>query len=650
MTEATPALPDSTRRSPAPAFGVPLNGARFLVLALLYAALWLYVRPYYGLNHDAQAYAAQAITVIDPMPLAGDIFFAYRSQDEFTIFPRVYGHVIEAVGLDRASAVLTLSFQGLWYFAAFLLLRRLVGTKLAWLGLGTLLTAPLVYGGLRVFHLAEPFLTARLVAEAISLLGLWLWVSERRPLAVGTAIAALAIHPLMAFPVALLLPMLWAAERTSAKVLPLLVGAGCMLAVVGSHLLGGETPLMDGRWLAITQIRSSFLFLDQWDLNDWNHTLLTLLTLIIGIRALDARNTVTLFKAVLWLAIGGLVLTAITTYVFHLEVLIQGQPWRWIWPARFLAVGCLPVILMSLWSRAGTARAGAVFLAAGWLFVLPFSARTSVLLAMGSFLALLSLGLTYASNRISEEISSPVTRGAYAVLGTVLMAALVTASLAFVVPNSDHPMGSGLLPRVASIFSLNTPAMLVAVGCATVVLYHWNAIRGCAVLVVALALFGLAAPFAHAAWTATTYTGTDREAFADWRKLIPADAEVFWWERLRETWFLLERRAYLTRSQSGGIVFSSELADEIARRSLVLAPLSSPEFWLGLNAHEDREPRRLTIEVLSEICRDPELGFVVDDEHLDVAVSVVHWPAPEDSLFLYDCRAVRPSSDGNSRQ
>ena len=629
-----------------PRITTAIGVARYAILALLYFALWLYMRPYFGLHHDAQAYAAEAVAAVDPVPLASDIFLAFRSQDEYTIFPLLYGHLINAIGLDSASSVLTLVSQGLWYFAAFLLLRRLAGGSLAWLGLGMLLTAPLVYGGLRVFNLAEPFLTARLPAEALALLSLWLWLSKRRLFAVGTVILAFAMHPLMAFPVALLLLMLWAATHTSDKVMPLLVGTGCLLAVGGSYLLGGQTPLIDGRWLAITQIRSNFLFLDRWDLNDWNHTLLTVLTLSIGIRALGSTNVVATLRAALWLALGGMALAALTSFVVHLEILIEGQPWRWIWPARFLAVGCLPAIVISLWGRDGTGRASAVFLAAAWLFVLPFSAHSSTLFAMGSLLAMLSFAMLLANERISPEMQTPILRGAFAVLATVIVGAIVTASLALLVPESEQPMSHGALTRISNILSLNTPAILIAVGSASSLLFCWHAVRGALVLALAVTLLGLAAPTAFASWIAQTYTGSDRNAFSEWRREIPVDAQVFWWERLRETWFLLDRRAYLTRSQSGGVVFSSQLADEVARRALVLEPLSIPEFWLGMNAREDREANPLTAEILATICRDPDLGFVVDDEELDLAISVVHWPRPDDTLYLYDCGTVR-KSDGD---
>jgi len=181
-----------------------------------------------------------------------------------------------------------------------------------------------------------------------------------------------------------------------------------------------------------------------------------------------------------------------------------------------------------------------------------------------------------------------------------------------------------------------------------VTLYFWTPARGAVIAAIALVLVVTAAPTAARAWSAQTYTGEVHAMFDDWRGLIPRDAEVLWWERLRETWFLLERRAYLTRSQSGGVVFAEELADEIARRALVLEPLIVPDFWLGVQARTDEKPNELTLERLRAICRDPELGFVIWDADLGLGAPSKTWPTDGQTWYLYDCRAVREfANDGN---
>ena len=614
-------------------------------LLLVYVGLWLYLSPYDGLNHDAQGYALQGIAALHPDPLGQDLFLQYRSQEEFSVFSRLYGYCIEFLGLDRAAAILTFTFQLLWYGAAFLVFRALLGMNLALLGTGLLLTVPCGYGGLRVFHLAEPFLTARLPAEVLSLLALWAWLAGKRIAAGIALVAAVLIHPLIAFPALLLIALAASAARWGGRMLPALVVAGCGLAIAGSYVLGGDSPIMEGRWLVVTQLRSKFLFLDRWNTLDWNYTLQGLLTIVIGAVVLKAPKARLLMRAAAWLGLAGLALSAFYSLVAPLEVLVQGQPWRWLWPARFLAVGALPAIVLALWSSQGMRRAAAVFLAAGWLFVVPLTTRSNSVMMTSALLMTLSLGLVLVHGKVSESLSKLGLRSAWAVLCVVVLASMITVSLAWSMATSAQLAGTGLYAHIANVLRLVTPGAVVATACAVACLYHWTPARGAAVVAVGSLLVATALPGAARAWTANSYTGADRSAFEEWRSTIPRDAEVLWWESLRETWFLLERRAYLTRSQSGGVVFSESLADEIARRALVLEPLIEPGYWLGVEARTDAKPAQLTIERLSAICRDPELAFVVWDVDLGLGAPSKHWPTPEETLFLYDCRRVRPAQD-----
>lgn len=611
------------------------------VLLLFYLGMWLYLTPYDGLNHDAQGYAAQSIAAVHPDPLAGDIFLLYRSQDEFTVFSTLYGRWIDLVGLDVAAVTLTLAFQFLWYLTAYLVLRRSFDTRIALLGLGLLFTMPCVYGGLRIFHLAEPFFTARTPGEVLSMLGLWAWLG-RRWAAAGIALAAAAaVHPLIAFPAILLVIMTAAATRWDWRAPALLAFVGFVLAIGGAYLLGGDSPAMEGRWLAVTQMRSRFLFLNQWHAIDWNYALQSLLTMIIGTLALRGSRVSRVMLAACWLGIAGLALSWFYTAFVPLEVLIQGQPWRWIWPARFLAIGALPAIFLALWSKGRTDRAAALFLAAGWLFVIPLSSRASSVMMTSSMLLAISLGLALARGRVSDHLAGVTLRSAWVILGIVLLAAMIAASLAWYMTPAGVPPGSGVFAKIEHLMRVITPAVLLVTVAGGVTLYFWTPIRGALVVLVGLLLIVTAVPTAARVWLARTYTGGAHHSFHDWRDVIPRDAEVFWWERPREIWFLLERRAYLSRSQSGGVVFSEELADEIARRALVLEPLIVPDFWLGVQATVNEKPNPLTIKRLQAICRDPELGFVIWDVDLSLRAPRKTWPADGQTWYLYDCRAVR---------
>jgi hypothetical protein len=67
------------------------------ILAL--AAIWLLTHRYFGIQHDGLFYAVQALARITPDAYAGDIFFAFGSQDDYSLFSRLYAALIRSLGL-----------------------------------------------------------------------------------------------------------------------------------------------------------------------------------------------------------------------------------------------------------------------------------------------------------------------------------------------------------------------------------------------------------------------------------------------------------------------------------------------------------------------------------------------------------------------
>jgi len=177
-------------------------------------------------------------------------------------------------------------------------------------------------------------------------------------------------------------------------------------------------------------------------------------------------------------------------------------------------------------------------------------------------------------------------------------------------------------------------AVIVAWG---VTIGRWRR-SGCFVVAAAGAILALAAaPGAVAAWTAESFGARERAAFADFRSAVSAHAEVFWWDGLPETWFLIERRSYLSVSQLGGTVFSEPLASEARRRASLLAPVVQPGYWFAEPGVA--EPRKLTRDILGRICVTGGPDFVVSAADLGQAVARVEWPTRAKSRYLYVCAA-----------
>jgi hypothetical protein len=616
---------------------------RVASLLALYIPLWLLLTPYIGQGHDSQAYAIQALAKIKPQ-FTHDIFLAYRSQEEFTVFPTIYVWFIERFGLDSAAAWLTVVCQLTWYTAAYLLLRRLAGPALALVSIGLLIVVPGNYGGSRIFSYAEGFLTARLPAEALSLLAIWLFL---RGNAVACAIClaiAMLLHPLMAFPAGILVALLWTQHRFGARPLLGLMAVGAIVAVIGAYVLGLPEPIMESRWLAVTELRSGFLFLDRWQALDWNYTLQSIATLAIAASLLRATDLGRVAYATLLLGLAGLALTALTTFAWHLHILIEGQAWRWLWLSRFLSIAALPIVLLQLWRTSDTGRSTALLLAAGWLFIAPLSMRSAPLHLVGAALTLLALTVWLGRARLDASQARTILLGGKLILAAVAVASLITISLAWSMASSANLDTPGVAGDLRNLIRLTTPAIFLVAGAAWVVMYLWTPARGAGIALVGILLMLAAIPRGLEAWTAQRYSGANNAAFADWRAQMPPNSQVFWYEHLQETWFLLERPSYLTRSQMGGVVFSHELVDEFVRRALVLAPVIDPNFWL---VSDEFKPNIFTREIVGEICRDPELNFIVAYDDLGTGVPAKHWPTQSDSLYLLNCNQFRGSQATN---
>src|ERR1700722_3528258 len=148
-----------------PNFGFQSKFAIF-ALALLPVTLWLALHGYHGITEDGQIYAFQAYARLHPQ-LAFDLYLQNTSQDQFTLFSPLYAWFIGLLGLESAARLLTLIFT-LWFLAAtYGFARTVAGRDAAWLAVAFLLIVAGDYGGSGVFQILDPFLTARLPAEAL---------------------------------------------------------------------------------------------------------------------------------------------------------------------------------------------------------------------------------------------------------------------------------------------------------------------------------------------------------------------------------------------------------------------------------------------------------------------------------------------------
>src|SRR5579875_2355084 len=180
--------------------------SRPLYLFCLLVAANAVALPYSNFVHDANLYGVQVLNRVDPGRFANDLYFQYGSQDKYSVFSQLAAPLAAWLGLSATFLVLYLASNALFLFALQRFVRAIIkDPTVSVLALLFMAVTEIPFGGLRVFHVNEPFLTPRLATNALVLLGLERLLAGRLVQAWGLVLIALPLHPLMAFPGALIL-------------------------------------------------------------------------------------------------------------------------------------------------------------------------------------------------------------------------------------------------------------------------------------------------------------------------------------------------------------------------------------------------------------------------------------------------------------
>lgn len=610
----------------------PIGWLAVTALLSVYAAVWIICRPYAGLVHDAKLYALQTLATVRPEIFAGDLFLKYGSQDSFTVFPRIYAPIATALGIEHAAAAITFCISLLWLGLGFLIARNLSGTRLALLSLGLLIVIPGWYGGYQVIHVGEMYLSARLPAEIVGL-GAVLAQLQRKPVvAFVLGLVSVMLHPLMGLPVVGLLALTGLHARFGVAV----VRYAVIAAVLGGAVLALTVPVSSidtlRVWHDIVYTRSGWLFPALWRAADWQYHALVLLTLALLSRVTHDTRIRGLAVCAFWLAVAGLSLAVIAGVLTEHPILLRVQPWRWMWIACVLAVVSLPLILQQLWRRgAGSfGRMSALMLAASWLMAD----------SVGGFLAAAAIVLVYMPKESMASHRRAMQWGAWAVLAFACLASLLPA-IQYAAHPFDTNMDSLLVQRVVNVVGSGSFGLLLVAASWALALKLQHGVAQAMFAVVAFTLLATMVPRGIRDWTSPKYSPAAAAALADWRKIVPAQAEVLWLADSMYTWLLLERRNYFSQDQLAGILYSPAMTDELLRRANALTAIARLEWWTLADVSPDAQPKELTQASLAAICRAPGLDFVVSEQNLGGAIATAQMPQREVELYLYACKSPR---------
>jgi hypothetical protein len=622
-----------------PNFGIQSKFA-ICAFALLPVTLWLLMHGYHGITEDGQIYAFQAYARLHPQ-LTADLYLQNTSQDQFTLFSPLYAWFISLLGLESAARLLTLIFSVSFLAAAYGFARAVAGRDTAWLAVAFLLIASGDYGGSGVFQLLDPFLTARLPAEALTISALFCHARGMKRLGLLLALAALFIHPLMALPGLLTIVCLWLPFRISVAgafggaFVILTVAVLAVHAPAFSHVL----TVMDASWTDVVQERSQFLFLQLWSIRDWVANGRPFIYLALTTLAATDEKIRKLCMVAALVGGAGLAVAFIGGLIGPVAMLVQGQAWRWVWIGVFVSAALAPFTLLQVWRDEKCGPPCALLMVLGW--TLPEVG--------GMACASLALIFWVARAQMSSHLSR--FRWVSAALGVAIVMWTLVKCCALIspptLPSGRAPLG---MAQVRDIFALKIPALFLGA-------LVWWGVRtrrttwvpmALSAMLAALSLLILPAAFKQGR---TLGTAAEIQEFADWENVIPPTGTVLV-APPRDVgafvWFTLARPNYLALDQSSGVVFSRTTSLEVRRRSEMLLPLMDPDWKIRTDLaksdsrrKKEGAARRLTAKNLVAVCADPQLGFVISPENVGFDPSRHERAGTWKDWNLYDCRKVR---------
>jgi hypothetical protein len=310
----------------------------FLVFGLLLIAAL--VHPYVGLVHDARLYSLQVANHARDALHQQDLFFAYGSQDSFSIFSRVMSPLVTLLGIEHAFWFGWLVATSLLVYAEVRLVKRLVpDSVLALIAMLLVTVSAIPYGGNGVFHVHESFLTARLPAQALVLLALVKFLDGRQYYAVILSVLAMLFHPLMGIWGLAIVVTCAVAPRVAHRGAWLVAAASCLgMSVLlwqpdAGYLLFGR---LDTDWFWTGYQVSGHCFLTEWTAADWLHLLAAFTTVLFARRLLNPLASRMCAVTVLY-SIAGLAIALVAQWTGY-ALLLQGQGYRALWVLQTVAV------------------------------------------------------------------------------------------------------------------------------------------------------------------------------------------------------------------------------------------------------------------------------------------------------------------------
>lgn len=616
------------------------------VLCLLALSAWIVFHPYKGIWHDGVLYAGQALLHIDPEQFKSDLFFTFGSQDKYTIFSPFYALVIQWVGLYKASFILMLISQTLWFLSAALFSHCLFKSWVKWLALLLLAVLPGYYEPSGVFAYAEVFVTARVFAEALSLLSLVFFIYNNIFISSTLLLVAAMLHPIMALPAIITAIAYYFPLRITGYLI--FSGVLIILSVLIFPFPWQALAPMDTLWYQISISRSPFIFLSQWGIEGGVSIIYWMSILVLAAVISPERKLRGFWWAVLFSGFVGFSL-AIVASIWPITLLVQMQTWRCAWLLKVAGVFAIVYVIQILWQGRKQDHLMLAMLVAGYF---TFNEKIAI--------ALLLVAAFYRTKFYNSLVFSHYVSRYYKItLSMFFLTCIPTIyiELKHIVLNifsiASKVIDNHYIP--AFIFNELSHELVLFIGFVyfSVVYFFWNNKRVKMMLIVFCVIFITIASFG---WAFSKPVFNENIVIpGELHDVIKKGAVVYIDinEKLPFVWFHLKRASYISRHQMAGVVFSRQKAIEALRRAQKALPFNAflLENVYGFNTKSSRLAKNLIVtdQSLVNLCQDTNLDYVILTQSLEGELGIepvyffssnIYRADSQVQLKLYECQRL----------
>jgi hypothetical protein len=459
-------------------------------------------------------------------------------------------------------------------------------------------------------------------------------IDGRRGLAFLLLVLAVALHPIMALPGALIFG--FDLCRSDRRWIWVGVAGGLTVivaAVAGLPLADRLTVLIDPEWLTLLRIRNPYLFPTLWQAEPFGLLVLEIVTIAVAVENLAPRVRF-IFLASAAAGLFGLIFATVFADFWPLLLVVQAQLWRTVWLTGVIAAVSLSLCLLNLPQRTPRFELTCAFLVFGWFFT-----DEPVMTFLSSFAA----AVIYYLPQLNLTLSRRVLSGIWTLLILFGGGAEVYTGYSWVSFWLAEPEGA----RAPLYLLWNTHVFLVPVAVLAIA-YAW---RSDWLSPRRLGLIaGVAALCTIFYWddrSSARKTNDMAHHAEDLVKLFPDDHSEIYWVGGLEPWYLLGHPSWLLRIQGAGIVFSRPLAMFWQERLKALLNLDLADkniltpWWIPMR----QDPIRLTHGAVDALCARPDAPSAIvapleDDTAPPSDLKFKTWKAPVPEFRLTQQDAI----------